>query len=55
MRRRTLLSTAAAASLARPAIAQAARVLRFVPQADLANPDPVWSTTVIAAEHGYLV
>ena len=55
MKRRTLLSTAAAASLARPAIAQPARVLRFVPQADLANPDPVWSTTVIAAEHAFLV
>ena len=55
MQRRTLLATAAAASLARPALAQAPRVLRFVPQADLANPDPVWSTTVIAAEHAFLV
>jgi len=55
MKRRTLLTTSAAAALAGPAIAQAPRVLRFVPQADLANPDPVWSTTVIAAEHAYLV
>ena len=55
MKRRTLLATAAIAGLARPAIAQTARVLRFVPQADLANPDPVWSTTVIAAEHAFLI
>ena len=59
MKRRTLLASAAAvsatASLGRPAVAQGARVLRFVPQADLANPDPVWSTTVIAAEHALLV
>ena len=56
MKRRTLLATAASASLARPALAQGtSRILRFVPQADLANPDPVWSTTVIAAEHAFLV
>ena len=55
MQRRTLIAAAAALPLARPAIAQPARVLRFVPQADLANPDPVWSTTVIAAEHAFLV
>ncbi len=56
MKRRTLLAAAAVAPLARPALAQGSnRVLRFVPQADLANPDPVWSTTVIAAEHAYLV
>ncbi len=56
MKRRTLIATAAAMALARPARAQgSSRVLRFVPQADLANPDPVWSTTVIAAEHAYLI
>ncbi len=55
MQRRSLLAATAALPLARPAIAQPARVLRFVPQADLANPDPVWSTTVIAAEHAFLV
>ena len=56
MKRRTLIASAAAVTLARPAIAQgSSRVLRFVPQADLANPDPVWSTTVIAAEHAFLV
>ena len=58
MQRRQFLKAATAAAalpLARPALAQGARVLRFVPQADLANPDPVWSTTVIAAEHALLV
>ncbi len=56
MKRRTLIASAAAAGLARPALAQGStRILRFVPQADLANPDPVWSTTVIAAEHALLI
>ena len=61
MKRRTFLSTSAAlgaAPLARPALAQGAgnpRVLRFVPHADLANPDPVWSTTTVAAMHGMMV
>lgn len=60
MKRRQLLATAgagAALTLAHPAIsrAQAARVLRFVPQADLASPDPVWSTTLVTAMHSYMV
>jgi peptide/nickel transport system substrate-binding protein len=58
MKRRQLLqSTAATAAvvLARPAIAQPARVLRYVPQADLTNPDPVWSTATIAFIHGALI
>ena len=58
-RRHFLAGTAAAAlapGLARPAIAQcSARVLHFVPQADLASPDPVWTTTVVAANHGLMV
>ncbi len=59
MKRRTLLqaatASAAAMSLARPALAQGARILRYVPQADLANADPVWSTTTIAAIHAFLI
>jgi peptide/nickel transport system substrate-binding protein len=58
MKRRQLLrSTAAitAVGLARPSLAQGARILRFVPQADLANPDPVWSTAVVAFEHAYMI
>ena len=46
----------AATRLARPAIAQgAAKTLRFVPQANLANPDPVWTTATVAINHGYMV
>jgi peptide/nickel transport system substrate-binding protein len=43
--------------LARPALAQGAssKVLRFVPQANLANPDPIWTTATVAANHGYMV
>ena len=58
MKRRKLLQSAAATAavgLARPSLAQGARVLRFVPQADLANPDPVWSTAVVAFEHAYMI
>ncbi|MBV9736051.1 MAG: ABC transporter substrate-binding protein [Acidisphaera sp.] len=55
MRRRTLLKTAAtgllgsASALAAPSIARAqdARVLRFVPQANLANLDPIWTTLYV--------
>jgi len=61
MKRRQLMTAAAALAavpLARPALAQGgsnARIMRFVPHADLANPDPVWSTTTVAAMHSYLV
>ena len=56
MQRRTFLTAAAAAALARPAIAQGtSRVLRYIPQADLANPDPVWSTATISAIHAKLI
>ncbi len=63
MRRRDVLKGAAAsvtalsaAGLARPAIAQGnAKVLRFVPQADLANPDPIWTTATVAINNGYMI
>ena len=58
MMRRQLLQTAAAtaaAALARPSLAQGARVLRYVPQADLANPDPVWSTATVVFIHAYMI
>ena len=63
MRRRNLLAGGAALAtigttgLARPAIAQgaSAKVLKFVPQADLANPDPIWTTATVATNHGYMV
>ena len=60
MQRRSLMIGAAAAAfatkLSRPAIAQAnAKTLRFVPQANLANPDPVWTTTIVAANHAFMI
>ena len=44
-----------AQGLARPAVAQGASVLRFVPQGNLNNPDPVWTTTTIARNHGLMI
>jgi peptide/nickel transport system substrate-binding protein len=59
MRRRDVLKSgaaiAAAGSLARPAVAQPAKVLKFIPHANLSSPDPVWTTTAIAFNHGNLV
>ncbi|HEX4260923.1 MAG TPA: ABC transporter substrate-binding protein [Acetobacteraceae bacterium] len=56
MRRRTFIA-AASAALAAPRIgrAAAASVLKFVPQADLAVLDPVWTTTYQTRDHGFLV
>ena len=55
MRRRFLHS--AAALLASPAIArsEASRTLRFVPQADLATLDPIWTTNYQTLYHAFLV
>jgi peptide/nickel transport system substrate-binding protein len=55
MRRRTFLASTAA--LAVPAIAhgEASQVLKFVPQADLAVLDPIWTTTYQTRDHGFLV
>jgi peptide/nickel transport system substrate-binding protein len=58
MRRRTLLgSLPAAIALARPAVAQkdASRVLRFVPQANLTSPDPIWTTANVTRNHAYMI
>jgi peptide/nickel transport system substrate-binding protein len=54
-RRRFMASTAAA--LAAPSVvrAQSATTLTFVPQADLAVLDPVWTTTYQSRDHGFLV
>ena len=45
------------AALAMPGFARAAeaRVLRFVPQADLAVLDPVWTTAYQTRDHAFLV
>jgi peptide/nickel transport system substrate-binding protein len=56
MQRRTFLASTVAA-LAAPAIARgaAASTLKFVPQADLAVLDPIWTTTYQTRDHGFLV
>ncbi len=46
---------ALATGLARPSLAQKAKVLRYVPQANLANPDPIWTTATVAWLHGAMV
>ena len=63
MDRRAFLKSAAGAGLlgatglATPALSQraAARVVRLVPHADLANFDPVWTPAYIARNAGLLV
>jgi peptide/nickel transport system substrate-binding protein len=56
MQRRSFLA-ASAAALALPSVARAqpARVLRFVPDADLASLDPVWTTSYQTRDHGFMV
>ncbi|WP_370688662.1 ABC transporter substrate-binding protein [Roseomonas sp. GC11] len=59
MHRRTLLSAAlgSSAALSSPRLAQAQgkRVLRFVPQSDLAILDPVWTSAYVTRNHGLMV
>lgn len=61
MKRRSFIQAGAAgvaaASLPRFAIAQAAnaKVLRFVPQANLTVLDPIFTTAAVTANHGWLV
>ncbi len=57
MKRREFIVTGAAAALSRPALAQAqgTRELRFAPQGNLNNPDPVWTTTTLARNHGLMI
>ena len=59
MRRRTFVGGGAVlASLAaapRARAADAAKTLRFVPQADLSSIDPVWTSATVAFNHGMMV
>jgi peptide/nickel transport system substrate-binding protein len=60
MRRRNLLGLAAGAAVSalsapRIASAQNAKVLRFIPQADLNSLDPVWIPAINVRTHGYMV
>lgn len=56
MRRRTFLA-ASAASLALPSVVQAQnkRVLKFIPQSDLAILDPIWTTAYVTRNHGFMI
>jgi peptide/nickel transport system substrate-binding protein len=55
MRRRSLL--AATAALAAPRIARGAdaKLLKIIPEGDLAILDPVWTTATVVRNHGYMV
>jgi peptide/nickel transport system substrate-binding protein len=57
MHRRTFLKGTAVSLMAAPALAQGRRAstLRLVPQADVANFDPIWSVAYIARNAGMLV
>ncbi len=59
MRRREFLKStlAGTTALAMPSIAaaQASRVLKFIPQSDLAVIDPVWTTADVTRNHGFMV
>ncbi|HUB46073.1 MAG TPA: ABC transporter substrate-binding protein [Acetobacteraceae bacterium] len=56
MRRRAFLA-ASAAALALPGVVQAQkqRVLKFIPQSDLAIVDPIWTTAYVTRNHAYMV
>jgi peptide/nickel transport system substrate-binding protein len=57
MRRRNLLTLAGMSVLATPYLARAAqdRVLKFIPYADLAILDPVWTSAYPTRNHGFMV
>jgi peptide/nickel transport system substrate-binding protein len=55
MKRRTLLATAGAAALARPAIAAGTKTLVFVPQTNLTSLDPVWTTATVTRNFALMV
>ncbi len=57
MHRRDLLRAAPLLALPAPVLAQgtAQRTLRFIPQANLASLDPIWSTAVVVRNHGLMV
>lgn len=53
--RREILLGAAAAGLARPAIAQGAKTLTMMPQVALTSIDPIWSSSQISRNLGFMV
>jgi peptide/nickel transport system substrate-binding protein len=55
MKRRSLLAGAAASSLARPSLAGRSQTLSIIPQVALNSIDPVWTSSQIARNMGYMV
>jgi peptide/nickel transport system substrate-binding protein len=55
IRRRSVLQGAAAAGLARPALGAINKTLSIVPQAALNSVDPIWSTSQISRNLGFMV
>ena len=58
-RRQAMIGGAAIAAspvLSRIGIAQSgARVLKFIPEGNLQNPDPIWTSTTVARNFGYMI
>jgi peptide/nickel transport system substrate-binding protein len=54
MKRRSVLQ-AGLGLLAAPALAQGRRVLRVIPETDLAILDPVWTTATVTRDHAFMV
>jgi len=52
---RRIVLQAAAAAIASPAVAQPAKVVKFVPSNDLNGLDPIWTTAYVVRNHGYNV
>jgi len=55
LKRRSMLAASAVLAMPRLAAAQGSRVLRFVPQADLALLDPIQTTAFVTRNHALLV
>src|SRR4051794_979496 len=55
IQRRGLMLGAAAATLARPAIGAGSKTLTIVPQATLSSVDPIWSTSQVSRNLGFMV
>ncbi|MDB5382803.1 MAG: transporter substrate-binding protein [Rhodospirillales bacterium] len=55
MQRRDVLLGAGAVAVSRPSLAQAPKVLKFIPQADLAVIDPVMTTAYVTRHHAYMI
>ena len=55
MYRRSFLAASAVLAAPRVAAAQNARLLRFIPQADLSTLDPHWNTAYVTRNHGFMV